>query len=137
MCIREFCQLFYGKQHGQYGSVVCMAATGAAASNIDGYTWQNVLGMARYNTKDSMQISSNTAQLIGQRINGVKLIILDEISLINFKNLAIMEARFKAGLRANCKSDRILEKQIEDSRWGGVHFLCVGDLYQLGNYIFK
>ena len=131
MCLREFCHLFFGKQEGQYGSVLCMAPTGAAASNINGYTWQSIVhtGMGAA----EMKVTDSTAQLIEKQIKGVKLIILDEMSLISYTTLAIIEHRIIAGLVATCNGNDEEKRAIRNKRWGGIHFLGVGDLFQLGN----
>jgi hypothetical protein len=134
--LKEYCQLTYGKQEGIYGSALAVAPTGCAASNIDGYTWQSVAGYGfSTNADNEMSPGQETARLVGEKIKGVKLIVFDEVSMLSFTKMAVMEARIKAGLRFNCLT--LDEKQRVDLLpFGGIHMLFVGDLWQLGT-IYK
>lgn len=130
--LKEYCQLSFGKQEGIYGSALAVAPTGCAASNIEGYTWQSVAGCGFSTTSENeMTPGQETARLIGEKIKGVKLIIFDEVSMLSFTKMAVMEARIKAGLRFNCTS--VEQKNFVDALpFGGINMLFVGDLWQLG-----
>ena len=124
----EFGRLYFGKQRGIYGPVLNLAQTGTAANNIDGYTWHSVLGKGFSNSS----MSDTTARQVGQKILGVKLVIIDEISLTSLENLNEISERFKKALLSTVSSeDRELREQIKNEPFGGLHVLLVGDLYQL------
>ena len=130
--LKEYCQLTFGKQEGIYGSALAMAPTGCAASNIEGYTWQSITccGFST-NSENDMKPSQETARLIGEKIKGVKLMIFDEVSMLSFTKLAIMEARIIAGLLFNCTTAEH-KASIATLPFGGINMLFVGDLWQLG-----
>ena len=122
MTIKEYCQLYYGKQDGLYGAVLAMGPTGCASSNIDGFTWQSVLCLKK-NIKDD-KISDKgipsqiSARKIGAKIKGVKCVILDEISMLSLSNLHIFESRIRHGVATN--SDNINERNnILNTPFGG------------------
>jgi hypothetical protein len=135
--LKEYCQLTFGKQEGIYGSALAVAPTGCAASNIEGYTWQSVAGCGyTTNSENDMRPGQETARLIGEKIKGVKLIVFDEVSMLSYTKMAVMEARIKAGLRFNCSSEE--QKTAVDSLpFGGIHMLFVGDLWQLGKAVYN
>ena len=129
--IREFTRLRYGKQLGLYGAVAVMAPTGCAANLVQGQTWQASYGVGKgsdKNNKNSMTL--DTAKKVGERFRGTKLIIIDEISMINLENLADMSYRHQQGMLA--LTDDIDERNyILSKPFGGIGVLFTGDLHQL------
>ena len=129
--IMEYTQLFHGKQKGLYGSALAVAPTGAAANVIKGYTWQSVYGKGRIKRKSKdCCMSKECAQAVGSKIAGVKLIVLDEISMINLETLnEISERQISAmGTQISDVEERL---NLKSKHFGGVHMLFTGDFYQL------
>ena len=125
----EFGKLYFGRQEGNYGPVLVMAQTGTASTNIDGFTWHSVF--SKFNN-DKKKISNNTARKVGQKLKGVKLLILDEISLTSFENLyEIHERIVESLLSVIATNETELRQQISNKPFGGIHILFSGDLYQL------
>ena len=125
----EFGRLYYGKQHGIYGPVLAIAQTGSAATNIDGYTWHSVLNKG---IGKKEKISDETARKIGVKIKGVKLLIIDEVSLVSLQDLYEISERLIAAKLTTISSDNVqLRDEISSKPFGDMHVLFVGDLYQL------
>jgi len=110
-----------------YGAVVALAPTGVAANNIDGFTWHSVCKMNRSNKKSSMTLDSKI--LMGKNIQGIKLIIIDEISMISCENLSTISQRFKEAKLTTCSEEQ--KHRAKNLPFGGIHVLFVGDFYQL------
>ena len=129
--IMEYTQICHGKQKGLYGSALAIAPTGAAASVISGYTWQSVYGKGRIKKKSKVcNMSKECAQAVGSKISGVKLIVLDEISMINLQTLNEISERQIAAMGTQT-SDPVLRNSFKSKHFGGVHMLFTGDFYQL------
>jgi hypothetical protein len=129
--IMEYTQIFHGKQKGLYGSALAVAPTGAAANVISGFTWQSVYGKGRIKNKSKVcNMSKECAQAVGSKIAGVKLIVLDEISMINLETLNEISERQIAAM-GTLTSDPILRQSQKCKHFGGVHMLFTGDFYQL------
>ena len=127
----EFAKLYFGKQLGNYGPALAMAATGTAGKNIGGFTWQSVLN--KHNSKELW--NDVKAQEVGAKINGIKLIILDEVSLLSFETLLEIHTRIVGGLLSTIpnttKQNQERRHEISSKPFGGLHVLFCGDLYQL------
>lgn len=130
--IMEYTQIRHGKQGGLFGSALSIAPTGAAANVIKGYTWQSVYGKGIYRSKDPKAevMSSTTAQAVGAKVLGVKLIVLDEISMITLDTLNEISERQIAAMCSQT-TDESLRKYYRSNHFGGVHMLFTGDFYQL------
>jgi hypothetical protein len=72
-------------------------------------------------------MSSLTAKRIGSKFDGTKLLVLDEISMINLKSLAEISDRHIAALKS-LTEDKEEQEIIYSKRFGGVHVLFTGDL---------
>lgn len=131
--LMEYCKLHFGKQRGVHGAAIALAPTGSAANNIDGYTWQSVLGRGKKSGRKGSQISEETARRVGKLIEGVKLIIINEISLLSLEELAEIHERLKSALLTTTE-DELERATIQNSPFGGVHILLTGDFYQLKNF---
>lgn len=131
--IMEYTQLLYGKQRGLYGAAIAIAPTGSAANVVDGYTWQAVYGKGRSKdkklNKNDCTMSSATAKAVGAKVLGLKLIILDEISMINLATLYEISERQIAAMGTQSDSS---ERDINRLKpFGGMHIIFTGDFYQL------
>ena len=127
----EYTHICHGNQKGLYGSALAVAPTGAAASVIGGYTWQSVYGKGRIRKKSKVcNMSKECAQAVGSKISGVKLIVLDEISLINLQTLNEISER-QIAAKGTQTSHPVLRNSFQSKHFGGVHMLFTGDLYQL------
>lgn len=129
--VREFTRLRYGKQLGLYGAVAVMGPTGCAANLVEGQTWQASYGVGKgsdLNGKNNMTLQS--AKKVGEKFRGTKLIIIDEISMINLENLADMSHRHQQGL-LSLTDDTEEKKYIMSKPFGGIHVLFTGDFHQL------
>jgi hypothetical protein len=94
--LQEHCRLKFGKSEGAYGPSVVLGPTGCAAHNVNGFTWQSALGLGML-SKPGDAMTMDTKLKVGRRLKGVKLLILDEISLVSAKNLNEIEIRIKQG----------------------------------------
>ena len=129
--IMEYTQICHGKQKGIYGSALAVAPTGAAANVIGGYTWQSVFGKGRTKKKSNVcNMSKECAQAVGSKISGVKLIVLDEISMINLETLNEISERQIAAMGTQT-NDPLERESFKSRHFGGVHMLFTGDFYQL------
>ena len=75
-------------------------------------------------------MSKNTAKAVGAKISGLKLLVIDEISMINLETLAEISSRqIEAMLsQTDDESDRNV---ISSQLFGGIHVLITCDFYQL------
>jgi PIF1-like helicase len=130
--IMEYANIIHGKQKGLYGSAVALAPTGAAAKVIDGHTWQAVYGkgILQSTQKNGKKMAPRTAKAVGARLLGIKLAVLDEISMINLETLYEISERQKQAMLANVEDENERE-YIRSTPFGGVHMLFTGDFYQL------
>lgn len=129
--LAEHMRVTYGKQPGIYGSVIVAAPTGTSANNIDGFTWQSVLGKSIASSKRTDRVlSDQTARKVGQKIKGAKLMILDEISLVSLESLYVISESLKLALSANTE-DAVEKRIISQTPFGGMHMFIAGDLWQL------
>ena len=110
--------------------VLLLAPTGKAAYNINGNTIHSALAIpASQSLKKYKSLDSSRLNTLRCQIGGVKLIFLDEISMVG-------NAMF------NIQIDNRL-KDIKGSSlpFGGISIIAVGDLFQLSpvmdSYIFK
>lgn len=131
-CIVEKTRLHFGKQPGMYGSVLTMAPTGCSARNVGGFTWQSALGKNRdKNKKDQLSfLSQQKAEEVYHRIKGVKLFIIDEISMVSLESLHEISTRICEAICSSI-SDRAERAAVMKQPFAGVPTIFVGDLYQL------
>ena len=92
-CLTKFTRLRYGRTIGEFGAVLLIARTGGAAINIDGFTWQSA--------------------------HGIRLVILDEISMVPAEYLYDIHLRLCAAF--NVPDD------IDTYPFAAIHFLASGD----------
>ncbi len=75
---------------GQSGQIVLLAHTGSAAAQIGGSTYHSYLG---FNDKNTQQSSTSTIARLHQKIEKVKYIFIDEVSMISCHDLYKISAR--------------------------------------------
>jgi hypothetical protein len=127
----EHTMLHFGRQKGFYGAAVAMAPTGSASKNIHGFTWQSIL---RKGTRSSLTQDLNpthkTRQAIGKDLHGVRLIVIDEVSMLSCKDLEVVETRFRLAILTTISNEA--ERNARSLLpFGGVHVVFGGDFYQL------
>jgi hypothetical protein len=126
--VMEYTRLLFGKTAGLYGSVVAIGPTGVASNNINGFTWQSVCKMSRASNKTKATLDNKIT--MGRNIEGVQLVIIDEVSMISCDAFYTISSRFRDA-RLTTIRDIEERKRLEDFPFGGIHVLCVGDFYQL------
>ena len=94
--IQEHCLLKFGKTRGFFGPSLAVAPTGNASNNIGGYTWQSALKKG-VKQKDTI-MTQDTANLVGKDMEGVRLLIMDEVSMMSCKDISEIEDRVKQGM---------------------------------------
>ena len=127
--VMEFARLHYGRTEGLHGPVLAMGPTGPSSHNIKGFTYHSVVGLSSSSTK-AHKITQMTAKAKGETIRGVKLFIIDEISLVGKEDLGILEQRLKASFLTTIQ-DPIERDARKHLPFAGVHFILCGDFYQL------
>ena len=132
-CIIEMTRLYFGKCPGLYGSVLIMGPTGCAAHHIDGFTWQSV---CMKNKKERKQkgharcLSQGKAETLYDRIRGVKLIVIDEISMVSLEALNEISKRICEAICTSI-SDPKERAAVSKKPFAGITTILCGDLYQL------
>jgi hypothetical protein len=128
-CVIEYTRLMYGKQRGTYGSVLAVGPTGASAHNIGGYTWQSAVSKCGYEKKTNM-LSASTLLAMYTRLQSVRLLVIDEVSMISLESLKDLSRRISQALASG--TTNISEReQILKREFGGLHVIYCGDLWQL------
>lgn len=125
----ELANLTHGKPKGLYGSAIALAPTVAAAKVINGYTWQTVYDKEIAEGK-CKKIASRTAKAVGTKLQGIKIAILDEISMINLESLHEISERQKQAMLEHV-DDKNERELLKSKPFGGINMLLTGDLYQL------
>ena len=108
--------------------------SGCSSHNLGGRTWQSAVSVSYSNTSKS--IDDAKLRLIGENFKGIRLIILDEISMISPSSLATFEHRLRHGM-AYIELDEIKKQHILQTPFGGVHIIFGGDFYQLDPVMAK
>ena len=125
--LMEYTRLRYGKTFGIYSSTMAFGPSGCSSHNLGGRTWQSAVSVSYNNSKS---VDSAKLRLIGENFRGIRLIILDEISMISPSSLATFEHRLRHGI-AHIEMDETKKKRILQTAFGGVHVIFGGDFYQL------
>ena len=129
--IIEFTRLHHGKQLGTYGAVLALAPTGCSANNIDAITYHRALAYRR-SDKLGRGMSANSARESGKRLQGVQLIVLDEVSLLSCEQLDDVSTRVTASMSSTFTDPNEREAFMQDNKpMGGIHTVLSGDFHQL------
>ena len=127
--IMEYTRIFYGKTFGLYGPVIALGPTGVASNNIGGFTWESACKLSKSSNRRT-NASLDSKITMGRNIEGVKLIIIDEVSMISCESLHLISTRFRDA-RTTQIPDGEERKRLASLPFGGIHVLYVGDFYQL------
>ncbi|MCP4182155.1 MAG: hypothetical protein GY761_02395, partial [Hyphomicrobiales bacterium] len=107
---------------------------GAAAYNIGGMTWQSALGCdITSDTKKNRGknlMSNERAVKFGEYMRSVKLIILDEVSMVSLESLQEISQRIVEAL-STVEEHYAVRSELKTAPFGGIHVIFCGDLYQL------
>jgi hypothetical protein len=118
--ITRYTQIRYGKTEGFFGAVMKTAPTGGASYNIRGQTWHKALGRAGFiRVTKTKPLSPKSILSLQKRLKGVRLFILDEISLLSLEDL--WEISHRLGLATG----------VTNLPFGGLHAILAGDFYQM------
>ena len=99
--------------------VLLSAPTGVAAFNIGGMTLHSALMLGRSKFGECQSLSHDKANTLRLKLSKLKLLIIDEISMVGCNMLLDIQ-----------RLNKILV-QPDDVMFGNVSILAVGDLYQL------
>ena len=124
---------FYNARAGEdfhHINVLLLVPTGKAAYNIKGNTIHSALAIpANQSLKNYKHLDSSRPNTIRSCIGGVKLIFLDEISMVG-------SCMFNIQI-----NNRLTDIEGTKEDFGGVSIIAIGDLFQLqpvmDGYIFK
>ena len=110
--------------------VILLAPTGKAAYTIKGNTVHSALAVpANQSLKNYNQLDSSRLNTLRSKFGGVKLIFVDEISMVGNSMFAIQLNNMLKDIKG-CRQD-----------FGGVSIIAIGDLFQLepvmNSYTFK
>ena len=100
--------------------VLLSAPTGVAAFNIGGMTLHSALMLGRSKFGEYQSLSHDKANTLRLKLSKLKLLIIDEISMVGCNMLLDIHKRLNEIL-----------VQPDDVMFGNVSILAVGDLYQL------
>jgi len=115
--LKLWTNVVFGKQDGDLGACVVCAPTGPAAFNIKGETWQSVFGHSvEGGNIITIEGVKNVASLRA-KFKGVKMLIIDEVSMIGSKAL------WEIHLRLQIACDDDAKKHLP---FGGFHVLFFG-----------
>ena len=101
-------------------AVLLMAPTGVAAININGTTIHSALAIPKESGDNLPSMSDHKRTLLRIALSELKLIIIDEISMVSNRTLLHVHQRLKDIFAT--PSDQI---------FAGISILVLGDLYQL------
>ena len=108
--------------------VLLTAPTGKAAFNIRGMTLHSAFALPVAELNGEMpNLSSDVCNTLRSKLSCLKVIIIDEISMVSSKIISQVNNRLKA----------IMDNSLD---FGGVSIICVGDFHQLrpvrDSYVF-
>jgi hypothetical protein len=107
-------KLFYGKSKSLHGPTLLTAPTGKAAALIKGRT----LFSTFFTSLTKGKIATDALRKLQKNMKGVKLLILDEMSMVGIKQVGKLNA--------------ILQRCFNTTLpFGGIHIMLAGDFYQL------
>jgi exonuclease III len=102
-----------------YPDIIVMAPTGKAAFNVHGTTVHSGMNLSPVASVDvCTPLDSDTASKLHNKFKNVKMVIIDEISMVGFRMFANIDLRLQQIMNNN-------------QRFGGLHMLVLGDLFQL------
>ena len=116
-------KIHYGKTDSLIGPCLVVAQTGSAAYNIKGFTWHSALNKNKRDGSNLLTpVSQSTANQLQGKLDGVEVVIIDEMSLISLESLVDINRRLQAA-----QTDKLRREQP----FGGCHVILMGDFYQV------
>ena len=94
---------------------IIVAPTGSAAALLQGSTYHSVFGI----NSDGKQISNIQLAQVKERLEGVRYVFLDEVSMLSCRDMYLISARLA----------RVMNNA--DDPFGGLNFIFAGDFAQL------
>ena len=94
---------------------IIVALTGSAAALLQGSTYHSVFGI----NSDGKQISGIQLAQVKERLQGVRYVFLDEVSMLSCRDMYLISARLA----------RVMNNV--DAPFGGLNFIFAGDFAQL------
>jgi hypothetical protein len=123
-CIyNEASQILKNAENPEEVKVLLTAPTGTAAYNIGGFTIHSALKIPPKAKYSYEPLSNDTLNTLQCQLAGLRILIIDEISMVDSKVLAYIHGRLR-----QIKQIRTSNRQAV---FGGVCILAVGDFYQL------
>ena len=123
-CIyNEATKLLKNHDDPEQATVVLTAPTGTAAFNIGGFTIHSVFKIPKNAKAVYEPLSNDSVNTLQAQMSGLKILIIDEVSMVDRKILAYIHGRLK---QVKC-----LRSSDTEHLFGGVCVLAVGDFYQL------
>ena len=123
-CIyNEATKLLKNHDDPEQATVVLTAPTGTAAFNIGGFTIHSVFKIPKNAKAVYEPLSNDSVNTLQAQMSGLKILIIDEVSMVDRKILAYIHGRLK---QVKC-----LRSSDREHLFGGVCVLAVGDFYQL------
>lgn len=121
--IRLFTKIRFGKTNSAIGPILVVAPTGSAAYNVNGYTWQSVLNKSKQDKGSVLKkVSQHVSNQLQGKLDGLQVVIIDEMSLINLESLVDINRRLQAAQR---------DKTRQQMLFGGCTVILMGDFYQV------
>jgi hypothetical protein len=129
-CAQRMYEPYCTVRGNQYPIVLVMSFTGSASFNVFGNTSHSVLHIDPHTT-EYKPLPNEKLNTIRERYQNVKVIVIDEISLISAELFWVI----------HCRLCEINQKTDFSVLFGGYHVLLVGDLFQLkpvhGSWVFQ
>ena len=116
-CIVLYSIIHYGYDHTLHGPVLVVAPTGMAANNINGSTIDSACYTYKYNAENEDKPSF--LKLLQDNLGLLNILIIDEASMLGLDKLGKLDKIFR---RAKCTYGQFL---------GGIHYIILGDFFQL------
>ncbi|XP_041467172.1 uncharacterized protein LOC121417516 [Lytechinus variegatus] len=111
-------------------SVLKMAPTGVAAYNINGHTIHSILSIPIRAQMPYQPLSDEKISALRNKLTQLQIVIIDEVSMVDQKLMYYIHSRL-----------RQIKQSRDETPFGGVSIICVGDMYQLppvfGNPLYK
>ena len=121
--VQMLSKIHYGKTDSLIGPCLVVAQTGSAAYNIKGFTWHSALNKNKREGSNLLTpVSQSTANQLQGKLDGVEVVIIDEMSLISLESLVDINRRLQAA-----QTDKLRREQP----FGGCHVILMGDFYQV------
>ncbi|XP_041461886.1 uncharacterized protein LOC121413199 isoform X1 [Lytechinus variegatus] len=111
-------------------SVLKIAPTGVAAYNINGHTIHSILSIPIRAQMPYQPLSEEKISALRNKLAQLQILIIDEVSMVDQKLLYYIHSRL-----------RQIKQSRDETPFGGVSVIAVGDMYQLppvfGNPLYK